>query len=114
MIKRFGSGKLTGGRTFLEDDASPTWGVTNLADAMLVLAVGIMLALVVNWRVDVSENLIQEIDTNDKTRMQEISDIDTITEDNLTDFTTGSGLEERGSVFVDPVTGKMYVIVSEE
>lgn len=114
MIRRFGSGKLSGGDTSMDEDVSPTWGVTNLADVMLVLAVGIMLALVVNWKVDVGVNQIQEIDTNDKTKMQEISNVDTITDDNIKDFTSGSGLEERGSVFVDPETGKMYVIVSDE
>ena len=38
------------------DDApvNPMDSVSNLADAMLVLAVGIMLALIINWNVDIS------------------------------------------------------------
>lgn len=108
MIRRFGSGKLTGNTVFLEEDASPTWGVTNLADVMLVLAVGIMLALVFNWNIDV----FQEVDVSNNVKMQEISDVDTITDDNLSEYTEGSGLEEKGSVFVDPETGKMYIVVS--
>ena len=38
------------------DDApvNPMDSIGNLADAMLVLAVGIMLALIINWNVDIS------------------------------------------------------------
>ena len=38
------------------DDApvNPMDSISNLADAMLVLAVGIMLALIINWNVDIS------------------------------------------------------------
>ena len=37
------------------DDApvNPMDSISNLADAMLVLAVGIMLALIINWNVDI-------------------------------------------------------------
>lgn len=35
------------------EDVNPMEGVANLADAMLVLAVGIMMALIVAWDVDV-------------------------------------------------------------
>ena len=37
-----------------EAEVNPMDGVANLADAMLVLAVGIMLALILNWNVDIS------------------------------------------------------------
>ena len=38
-----------------EAEANPMDGLANLADAMLVLAVGIMLALILNWQLDISE-----------------------------------------------------------
>ncbi|MDR0813178.1 MAG: DUF2149 domain-containing protein [Oscillospiraceae bacterium] len=39
---------------FTEETANPMDGVANLADVMLCLAVGIMLALVLNWNVDLT------------------------------------------------------------
>ena len=36
-----------------ESVVNPMEGLGNLADAMLVLAVGIMLALILNWKLDV-------------------------------------------------------------
>ncbi|MBR2512274.1 MAG: DUF2149 domain-containing protein, partial [Firmicutes bacterium] len=39
---------------FSEEDANPMSGVSNLADVMLVLAVGIMLALIMNWHISVN------------------------------------------------------------
>lgn len=38
-----------------EELPNPMDGVANLADVMLVLAVGIMLALIINWRVDLKK-----------------------------------------------------------
>ena len=37
-----------------EAAVNPMDGLGNLADAMLVLAVGIMLALIINWKVDIT------------------------------------------------------------
>ena len=37
-----------------ESEVNPMDGVANLSDAMLILAVGIMLALILNWNVDIS------------------------------------------------------------
>ena len=37
------------------DDFSPMEGVGNMADAMLVFACGILLALIMSWNIDVSD-----------------------------------------------------------
>ncbi|MDO4564186.1 MAG: DUF2149 domain-containing protein [Clostridia bacterium] len=37
-----------------DEEPNPMEGVANMADAMLVLAVGIMLALIINWEVDLT------------------------------------------------------------
>jgi hypothetical protein len=52
MNRRFGSGKLRGD-TILPEDINPIDGAANLADIMLVLACGLMLALIINWNVDI-------------------------------------------------------------
>ena len=47
--------RLRARRMRAEDTAvNPMDGLGNLADAMLVLAVGIMLALVLNWKLDLT------------------------------------------------------------
>jgi hypothetical protein len=70
-------------------------GVANLADIMLVLAVGIMLALVINWNIDLTglvsrmESVESAGDTEvDENRMQEM----------------------EVQVYQDTETGKYYVV----
>ncbi|MDD3400812.1 MAG: DUF2149 domain-containing protein [Eubacteriales bacterium] len=43
-----------------DEEPNPMEGVANMADVMLVLAVGIMLALIINWRVDLTKNPAQD------------------------------------------------------
>ena len=43
-----------------EAPVDPMSSIGNLADAMLVLAVGIMLALILNWNVDISTPQVQQ------------------------------------------------------
>ena len=38
-----------------DEGVNPMDGVSNMSDAMLVLAVGIMLALVINWKIVVKD-----------------------------------------------------------
>ena len=40
---------------FAFSEANPMDGVSNMSDAMLVLAVGIMLALVINWKIKLKQ-----------------------------------------------------------
>ena len=42
------------GERFSDESVDPMNYVSNLSDAMLVLAVGMMLALIVHWNVDIS------------------------------------------------------------
>ena len=44
----------TRGGRFDSEDVNPMNYISNLSDAMLILAVGIMLALIVHWNVDIS------------------------------------------------------------
>ena len=96
------------------DRSNPMDGVSNMSDAMLVLAVGIMLALVINWKVDlqivgknfsvenVDENKLDEVDIDKQTPVSNISfeDIE-------------SKYKKSGTVYTDVTTGKTYVVVEE-
>ena len=50
MSRRYGRRKK---RRFDGEDVSPMSGLSNLSDAMLVLALGILVALVVHWNVNI-------------------------------------------------------------
>ena len=97
---------------FESDNPDPMSGVSNLADVMLVLAVGIMLALIMNWRIpinggdvtQVNEGQLKEVDSSE---LNTASDSD---DPNSQD----SNLKEKGKVYVDEATGKLYLIPNDE
>jgi hypothetical protein len=85
------------------EDADPRIGLVNLADVMLVFACGLMLALVTFWNLDISS--LQEVVQSDE--VAEVSDIEDL-ESQLSGV--GSGYEELGMVYRDPMTGKLYML----
>lgn len=101
MIRRKHSGKLHRSM-HVEEDVNPMEGTSNLADAMLVLAVGIMLALIMNWDVDLSK--VVGVDELDKTSMSE---------EDMTEVEQEKALMEKGTVYMDPETGKYYIEIEE-
>lgn len=86
-----------------DEDFSPMEGVGNMADAMLVFACGILLALIISWDVDISEQ--GEIH-NTGTKYQ-VEGIDQATS---TTIESEDDLEEMGKVYRDPKTGKYFVV----
>jgi hypothetical protein len=79
---------------------------------MLVLAVGIMLALILNWNVDLA---VVSAATDNTPKVDESV---TFTEDDLEQSTTdeipsGDELTKLGTVYYDAETGKYYIITSE-
>lgn len=96
-----------------KEDPSPMWGVSNMSDVMLVLAVGIMLALVANWNLDIQTGTVKELDVESGV-VQELENFTTMEDEGFAEKIKNSSLEELGSVYVEPETGKMYVIVSED
>lgn len=85
-----------------EEEVDPMSSVANIADAMLVFACGLMVALVVAWNVDLQN--VQEIEIDST---QQIEDLQAL-EDLLT--AEGSSYIQRGTVYQDPNTGQMYLL----
>ena len=79
-------------------------GVGNMADAMLVFACGILLALIISWNVEISERGEINYDAGLK------YEVDGIGQEAYEDIDPAAGLEEMGTVYLDPDTGKYYVI----
>jgi hypothetical protein len=100
-------GSLRSGRSYFDDDdANPMEGAINIVDAMLVFACGLMLSLVIYWNVDIQNYEYTPIEQGQQ--VSEIED-DSIT-DEIQDSIDGTGQYQRmGTVYVDPVTGKMYL-----
>ena len=95
-------GRLRVGRK--PEDFSPMEGVGNMADAMLVFACGLLLALILCWNVSVDES---GVITNSSSVNYEISGMDgTVTQE----IDANTQLEEMGTVYRDPMTGKYYVM----
>lgn len=94
--------------SFEEEEANAMSGVSNLADVMLVLAVGIMLALVINWKINVGESSVSQIDSG---QMREVdhSELGSAAE-SADAIENNNDLEERGKIYVDRNTGKMYLV----
>ena len=111
---------------FSGESVDPMNYLSNLSDAMLVLAVGIMLALIVHWNVDIStggrsDNVNGSSVAAEGEGGQSIIDRDnaiTFTPEQLEqmDATEGEndeGMEKLGEVYYDAATGKYYIIESE-
>ena len=91
----------------LSEDFSPMEGVGNMADAMLVFACGLLLALIISWNVDVSE-------TGEITKAPEVKyEVDSIGDSSEQDADVTKDLKDMGRVYQDPKTGKYYVVEEE-
>ena len=113
------------GERFSGESVDPMNYLSNLSDAMLVLAVGMMLALIVHWNVDISTGGRSDNKAGDSVAAegqggQSIIDREnaiTFTPDDLArmDATEGEndeGMEKLGEVYYDAATGKYYIIES--
>lgn len=105
MIRRkYGGGirgQIRSGRNE-NTDVNPMESIANLVDAMLVLAVGMMLAVIINWNVEL-DSLIDadEIDASQ------------LNDDQIEEVEEDQALQEKGMVYQDPETGKYYIKVEE-
>ncbi len=91
-------------------DVNPMDSVSNLADAMLVLAVGIMLALIINWNVDITPT-----DSSDQTEESEKTQLG---QDDMTETDdqtlTQENMSKIGDIYYDEATGTYYAVTDEE
>jgi len=80
------------------DEVNPMDGLFNLADVMLVFSCGLIIALIAAWNLDVSDrlNLPTEVESLGENSQETIQNPD--------------ALEEMGTVYMDPETGKYYIL----
>lgn len=73
-------------------------GLVNLSDVMLVFACGLMAAVILNWNVDLSKTRVEILQ---REQMKELEQ----------DIQSSSSFEQKGTVYEDPETGKLYVVM---
>ncbi len=99
MLRRTGRrGSLSG-----SEPENPMDGLTNLSDVMLVFSCGLLLALILNYNINVSEMPKTEVEYDYEIEMAGEGEDSQKMEDD-------SGFQQLGTVYVDPKTGKMYVV----
>lgn len=102
------------------EDVNPMNYLSNLSDVMLILAVGIMLALVVHWNVDITtsggqsqgntgENGSVLVDKDRAVTMTQ-EELDRLQAQNGVTSGGGDNLEKRGEVYYDAASGTYYIV----
>ena len=100
--------RLRARRMRAEDSTvNPMDGLGNLADAMLVLAVGIMLALVLNWKLDLTAVSAEPEATEAPIEISE-DDMRSTSEE-----LDAGALQKVGALYYDEATGTYYAITGE-
>lgn len=84
-----------------DEDVNPMEYLSNLSDVMLILAVGIMLALILHWNVEI--NTSADATENPNKESVTFSDDDLESTDDMPE-----DAQAMGTVYYDPDTGKYY------
>ena len=114
MARRRGKGR------FESEEEDTMAGTANLVDAMLVIAVGLLVFLVLAWNMQsvlFTENLTPEEKEQVMEAMnQEVTEVQegqVLNETPDTSNQTGQGYTEMGKVYKDPSTGKMIMVQNQ-
>ncbi len=104
------------GKFLNQGEEDPMAGTSNLVDAMLVIAVGLLVFLVISWNMQnivFNENMDEEQREKVKNAINEVSQLDQGQELNDTpdlSNSSGSGYTEMGKVYRDSDTGKLIMV----
>ena len=88
---------------------SPMDYISNMSDAMLVLAVGIMLALIINWKIDISSSSATSEQASANVEESNMEDANQNTQVSVEDVE--NNYVKSGTVYTDKETGKTYVVL---
>ena len=98
-----------------DDDIDPMAGTTNLVDAMLVLALGFLIFVVISWNMQsvIFSDMSQDQKQAAMESMKQVSEVTQGQELNDTPDTSqssGQGFTELGKVYKDPSSGKLIMV----
>ena len=98
-----------------DNNIDPMAGTTNLVDAMLVLALGFLIFVVISWNMQsvVFSDMTQDQKQQAMESMKQVSEVTQGQELNDTpesSQSSGQGYTEMGKVYKDPSTGKLIMV----
>jgi len=98
----------------VEED--PMAGTANLVDAMLVIAVGFLVFVIISWNMQAivfNEDMTPEQKQQVMQTIKSVSEVDQgqqLNETPDTSNSSGQGYTEMGKVYKDPATGKLIMV----
>lgn len=98
------------------EEEDPMSGVANLVDAMLVIAVGLLVFLVISWNMQgiiFNEDMTPQEKQEVMQSMQQVTELNEGQELNDTpdvSNSSGKGYTEMGKVYKDSSTGKLIMV----
>ena len=92
----------------VEED--PMAGTSNLVDAMLVIAVGFLVFVIISWNMQAMIDPSQNIQEQMQQKMTEVDQGQELNETPDTSYRSGQGYTEMGKVYKDPATGKLIMV----
>lgn len=104
------------GKLLSQGEEDPMAGTSNLVDAMLVIAVGLLVFLVISWNMQnivFNENMDEQQRQKVKNAIQEVSQLDQGQQLNETpdiSKSSGDGFTEMGKVYRDSQSGKLIMV----
>ena len=104
------------GKFLNQGEEDPMAGTSNLVDAMLVIAVGLLVFLVISWNMQsivFNENMDEQQKQKVRNAIQEVSQLDQGQQLNDTpdiSKSSGEGFTEMGKVYRDSDTGKLIMV----
>ncbi|MBQ9161522.1 MAG: DUF2149 domain-containing protein [Methanobrevibacter sp.] len=93
----------------VEED--PMAGTANLVDAMLVIAVGFLVFVIISWNMQAMIDPDSSI--QDQMQQSQVTEVDQgqqLNETPDTSNSSGQGYTEMGKVYKDPATGKLIMV----
>ena len=100
-------------KRFSEGEEDPMAGTSNLVDAMLVIAVGLLIFVVISWNM---QSVVFQDNVQEKALEQSSPDVTEVSEGQVlnetpdTSDSSGQGYMEMGKVYKDPSTGKLIMV----
>ena len=92
----------------VEED--PMAGTSNLVDAMLVIAVGFLVFVIISWNMQAMIDPDQNIHDQMQQKVTEVDQGQELNETPDTSNSSGQGYTEMVKVYKDPATGKLIMV----
>ena len=101
-----------GRKRFSEGEEDPMAGTANLVDAMLVIAVGLLIFVVISWNMQsvVFQSNGQQTFDESSPNVTEVAEGQVLNETPDSSDSSGQGYMEMGKVYKDPSTGKLIMV----